>query len=617
MKGKEPARDEGPPPLPAPSTRPKPAVKPKPNVKTPSPAALAAATASSSAAAAAAAARKRPPTVKPKPNAAHQAANTAAPGPSSRQLPPVNLKPQIRPQQERSHRPSSSGRSNAAMRSSMDAGSSVSGEVSAATSSREPPVVNPKPQRRLQKDPVSRPSSSGRASTQPQLSADAAPSSSSSASASASANRPPSVSPRKLVRRQSQSISRQNTGTINQPAGSSPGAGPSVAVTTPSTSMPTAYATQPMPVPRPRPVSRPIPPAHVLNQRTPNGLTVDSLANAMVAGNLATRAASERSSQDLLRPSSTIGPGAANLRPPAPPPARRSGTTIPSMFNSITRSGPSTPGRLTPQSTGEQGRRRMKDTLRKPRTGSDEEREDEKKRSVKKILGKKHPNKHHEGDRRRWRDEVTEKERNRYEGVWASNKGLHAGVPVQRPSPAQLPSMGSSPNEQLCPARRVEERLSPFSGIGSGEQQQLGYHHQNASTQSFATDMSSPASQASSANNSPFGSLPRPSPVSSTHNHAERFSRMPTIGYTPPPSDCVSSLVVRDIWSRSRLSPEILSEIWELVDRTGTGMLCCSEFCAGMWLIDQRLKGRKLPQRVGREVWHSLEGLKGVKKRFK
>jgi hypothetical protein len=36
----------------------------------------------------------------------------------------------------------------------------------------------------------------------------------------------------------------------------------------------------------------------------------------------------------------------------------------------------------------------------------------------------KHPNKHREGSRQRWKDKVTERERNRYEGVWAANKGM-------------------------------------------------------------------------------------------------------------------------------------------------------------------------------------------------
>lgn len=39
-------------------------------------------------------------------------------------------------------------------------------------------------------------------------------------------------------------------------------------------------------------------------------------------------------------------------------------------------------------------------------------------------LVRKHPNKHHEGDRKRYRNQVTERDRKRYEGVWAANKGM-------------------------------------------------------------------------------------------------------------------------------------------------------------------------------------------------
>lgn len=35
-----------------------------------------------------------------------------------------------------------------------------------------------------------------------------------------------------------------------------------------------------------------------------------------------------------------------------------------------------------------------------------------------------HTQKHGESGRKRWRDKVTERERKRYEGVWAANKGL-------------------------------------------------------------------------------------------------------------------------------------------------------------------------------------------------
>lgn len=67
----------------------------------------------------------------------------------------------------------------------------------------------------------------------------------------------------------------------------------------------------------------------------------------------------------------------------------------------------------------------------------------------------------------------------------------------------------------------------------------------------------------------------------------------------------VLNLVVRDIWSRSRLPASDLEEVWNLVDRTATGTLERDEFVVGMWLIDQKLKGRKLPFRVSDSVWGS------------
>jgi hypothetical protein len=51
-------------------------------------------------------------------------------------------------------------------------------------------------------------------------------------------------------------------------------------------------------------------------------------------------------------------------------------------------------------------------------------------------------------------------------------------------------------------------------------------------------------------------------------------------------------------------------EVWELVDRGNVGMLTRSEFIVGMWLIDQRLKGRKLPVRVSDSVWGSANGVR-------
>jgi hypothetical protein len=146
--------------------------------------------------------------------------------------------------------------------------------------------------------------------------------------------------------------------------------------------------------------------------------------------------------------------------------------------------------------------------MRKPRLADDvDERE---KRRARKNLMKKHPHKHHEGDRKRWRDELTERERKRYEAVWASNKGLYTSA----------------------------------SFDGGAE---------------------------------------------------------------------VCNLVVRDIWNRSRLPEEVLEEVYALVDRKGGGSLGKEEFVVGLWLVDQRLKGRKLPIRVSESVWRSVGLLGGIK----
>lgn len=75
-----------------------------------------------------------------------------------------------------------------------------------------------------------------------------------------------------------------------------------------------------------------------------------------------------------------------------------------------------------------------------------------------------------------------------------------------------------------------------------------------------------------------------------------------------PEAELVVNVVVRDIWGRSRLPVDELAEVWELVDREGRGALGRDEFVVGMWLIDQRLRGRKIPARVGASVWDSVRG---------
>jgi hypothetical protein len=70
----------------------------------------------------------------------------------------------------------------------------------------------------------------------------------------------------------------------------------------------------------------------------------------------------------------------------------------------------------------------------------------------------------------------------------------------------------------------------------------------------------------------------------------------------------VANVVVREVWKRSRLPEDELIEVWDLVDRDKRGVLSRQEFVVGMWLIDQRLKGRKIPTKVSESVWGSASG---------
>ncbi|KAJ4305844.1 Increased rDNA silencing protein [Kalmusia sp. IMI 367209] len=178
------------------------------------------------------------------------------------------------------------------------------------------------------------------------------------------------------------------------------------------------------------------------------------------------------------------------------------------------------PPKPKPQPTG-----KLRTTMRKDHSSSSDEESEKYKRKGTRIMGmgRKHPNKHHEGTRKRWRDQVTERERKRYEGVWAANKGLFV------PSPPSSRPSSRSPH--------LEE--------------------------------------------------------DSAHD--------------------VMNIVIKEIWSRSRLPEHVLEEVWDLVDSRGMGRLKREEFVVGMWLIDQRLKGRKLPIKVSESVWGSVRGATGLK----
>lgn len=167
----------------------------------------------------------------------------------------------------------------------------------------------------------------------------------------------------------------------------------------------------------------------------------------------------------------------------------------------------------------------MRQTLRKPPTKPDDEESRARSKHRKPLgkLGGKKKHSHHEGSRKRWREEITLRERKRYEGLWASNRGL---------------------------------LLTPPS--------------------------------TTTANYAPPGASAAP------EDEADQL---------------VANVVVRDIWARSRLPFDELAEVWDLVDTRGRGVLDRVAFVVGMWLVDQRLRGRKIPQKVGESVWSSAKGM--------
>lgn len=233
----------------------------------------------------------------------------------------------------------------------------------------------------------------------------------------------------------------------------------------------------------------------------------NELADAIIASSLASK---------------NIKPRRGTTPPPVPPHRRRKVRSLLGPFHTSHREHPRPPS----------PRRGMPLTLRNPEPpGVHKQEKSEGDHGHKMHIIHKHPHKHHEGDRKRWRSEVTEQERRRYEGVWAANKGL------------------------LIPIDELNELAAEQGSV-----------EENGSSK-----------------------------------------------YPPDPSEMVLNLVVRDIWSRSGLPREILEKIWDLVDGQGIGLLRREEFVVGMWLIDQQLKGRKLPARVPQSVWDSVRHSPGIK----
>ncbi|RYP10457.1 hypothetical protein DL764_000640 [Monosporascus ibericus] len=262
-------------------------------------------------------------------------------------------------------------------------------------------------------------------------------------------------------------------------------------------------------------------------------------------------------------------PARSQRRPPSLPQRQQQQQTLDIPLSSLTNAimaGSLANSRLTPSKppqktspTPPSSRRptpRLRQTLRQPPSKSDDEdaRRHHHHRRAKKAFGKSSKHAHQEGQRKRWREEITARERKRYEGVWASNRGYL----LDRAPDGPHPNPGRNQNRSQ----------------GQGQNQGPKTPHR---------DDRSEVAEPENNNKRPLGEDGR---------------------------DLVVNVVVRDIWARSRLPFDELAEVWDLVDRRGRGALDKTEFVVGMWLIDQRLRGRKIPRKVGDSVWWSANDVR-------
>ncbi|RYP13635.1 hypothetical protein DL767_010645 [Monosporascus sp. MG133] len=264
-------------------------------------------------------------------------------------------------------------------------------------------------------------------------------------------------------------------------------------------------------------------------------------------------------------------PARSQRRPPSLPQRQQQQQTLDIPLSSLTNAimaGSLANSRLTPSKppqktspTPPSSRRptpRLRQTLRQPASKSDDEgtrRRHHHHHRAKKAFGKSNKHAHQEGQRKRWREEITARERKRYEGVWASNRGylLDRAADNAHPNPDRNQNRSQGQGQSQNQGPKTPHRGEPS---GAAEPEKNNEH---------------------------------------------------------PPSedgrDLVANVVVRDIWARSRLPFDELAEVWDLVDRRGRGALDKTEFVVGMWLIDQRLRGRKIPRKVGDSVWWSANGV--------
>lgn len=157
---------------------------------------------------------------------------------------------------------------------------------------------------------------------------------------------------------------------------------------------------------------------------------------------------------------------------------------------------------------------------------------------------------------------LTENERKRYEGLWATNRGIH--VPFLWPEDEDDADSDSDSDED-----------SDYNDSDHDE-------------------VVEPLQE-------------KPAEIA-FYNAAQQPNQQiqPSTVHEDDRTQSIHGIVVRSLWQRSRLSDDTLRQIWDLVDRCGDGCLDREGFLVGMWLVDQCLYGRKLPQKIDDTIWNSV-----------
>lgn len=234
---------------------------------------------------------------------------------------------------------------------------------------------------------------------------------------------------------------------------------------------------------------------------------------------------------------------------------------------------------------------------------------------------RKVPKKHQFNEHKPWKHHehaatISDKERKRYERVWAANKGSHIKYFVHPPmhdgympgSPTfhyQIPTSGQSVLSFQNPPSIREEAENESSSAPV-----LTVSDQPAET---------PDGNDIASSNSPMLNVDNQSvetgSIRSVRTTTPSIKSSASEPYDPQVED-VHGYVIANLWRRSKLPDDTLAKIWSLVDHNHDGTLDRESFIVGTWLVDQCLYGRKLPAQISDDVWSSA-GRLNVKIRMK